>query len=79
MPDMDGFAVTQSIRKMESLTGKHTPVVAMTAHAMEGDRERCLAAGMDDYIAKPIDPEKLGILVNDWLKGNESCPSGKII
>lgn len=63
MPEMDGFEATRRIRSMEAQTGQHLPIVAMTAHAMKGDRERCLSAGMDDYIAKPIDAKKLAALV----------------
>jgi len=59
MPEMDGLAATAAIRKREEVSGDHIPIVAMTAHAMKGDRERCLAAGMDDYVAKPIDVRKL--------------------
>jgi signal transduction histidine kinase/CheY-like chemotaxis protein len=59
MPEMDGFDTTAVIRKQEEPTGKHLPIIAMTAHAMEGDRERCLAAGMDGYIAKPIRAQDL--------------------
>jgi len=60
MPEMDGLQATAAIRKGEMKSGKHIPIVAMTAHAMVGDKERCLEAGMDDYIAKPIRPEQLG-------------------
>jgi len=54
MPDVDGFEATRQIRSCEAETGRHVPIVAMTAHAMKGDRERCLEAGMDEYIPKPI-------------------------
>jgi signal transduction histidine kinase/CheY-like chemotaxis protein len=63
MPEMDGFAATAEIRKLESATGRHTPIVAMTAHAMKGDRERCLAAGMDHYISKPIRSQELFAMI----------------
>ncbi len=59
MPEMDGFDATQAIRKHEKGSGIHIPIVAMTAHAMKGDREKCLAAGMDFYITKPVNPSEL--------------------
>jgi signal transduction histidine kinase/DNA-binding response OmpR family regulator len=57
MPEMGGLEATQLIREKEKSTGEHLPILAMTAHAMQGDRERCIAAGMDGYLAKPIDPK----------------------
>jgi CheY-like chemotaxis protein len=59
MPEMDGIQATAAIRKGEVNSGKHIPIIAMTAHAMAGDKERCLEAGMDEYITKPIRPEQL--------------------
>ena len=59
MPEMDGFEATAAIRSLEAETGGHLPILAMTAHAMRGDRERCLAKGMDGYISKPIHADAL--------------------
>ena len=67
MPEMDGFEATAVIRKRDSEKGQHTPVIAVTAHAMKGDRERCLAAGMDDYITKPVKSDDLKISLNRFL------------
>ena len=68
MPVMDGLTATREIRKWEQGKGVHIPVIAMTANAVEGDREKCLAAGMDDYIAKPIRKEDVVALVEKWKR-----------
>lgn len=68
MPEMDGFEATQAIRTRENSSGKHVPIVAMTAHALVGDRERCLDAGMDAYISKPINEDELKDVLNRILK-----------
>jgi len=69
MPRVDGFTATVAIRKIED-GQKRTPIIAMTAHAMKGDRERCLASGMDDYISKPIDPNSMLNILRRWLPGS---------
>lgn len=74
MPVMDGFEATHAIRRREKESGQHVPIIAMTANAMKGDRERCLAVGMDDYLSKPISRQKLGEVVGKWKLGkSEAC------
>ncbi len=68
MPVMDGYEATRKIRKMEKNGKKHIPIIAMTAHSMPGDMEKCINAGMDDYIAKPFDPETFNTIIDKWLE-----------
>jgi CheY-like chemotaxis protein len=67
MPVMDGFEATRAIRLYESKIDRHTPIIAMTANAMQGDRELCEDAGMDDYLTKPIDQKLLRAALEQWL------------
>ena len=65
MPEMSGLEATMAIREQEQASGGHVPIVAMTAHAMTGDRERCLEAGMDGYVSKPLRPQELFATIDD--------------
>lgn len=73
MPIMDGFATCRAIRALPQ--GGELPVLAITAHSHSGDRERCLAAGMSDYLAKPVKFEELQTLLHDWLLCQPALPS----
>jgi CheY-like chemotaxis protein len=67
MPVTDGLTCTLKIRELQNAQGKRIPIIAVTAHALTGDRERCLAAGMDDYLAKPFTLEQLQEKIQEWL------------
>jgi CheY-like chemotaxis protein len=67
MPEMDGFETTAAIRNKEKSTGAHIPIIAMTAHALKGDQQRCLEAGMDAYLSKPIRTAELFKIIEDQL------------
>ena len=67
MPEMNGYEATRAIRAAEAATGTHTPIIGVTAHALKGDRDKCMEAGMDDYLAKPISPDRLGAKIGTWL------------
>jgi CheY-like chemotaxis protein/HPt (histidine-containing phosphotransfer) domain-containing protein len=74
MPEMDGLEATAAIRRREQAAGGHIPIIAMTAYAMKGDRERCLAAGMDGYIAKPIRPQELIEAIDTFAPAENGPP-----
>jgi PAS domain S-box-containing protein len=76
MPVMDGFEATAAIRSGKTaISNPRIPIIAMTAHAMKGDRERCLAAGMDDYLSKPLDPRAVAVALEKWLDHDQKSPA----
>jgi len=87
MPEMDGLEATRAIREIEKTTHERVPIVAMTAYAMKGDREKCLEAGMDGYVSKPIDIKELSRTIDDLIAKNEAreepilagSPTGSIV
>jgi CheY-like chemotaxis protein/HPt (histidine-containing phosphotransfer) domain-containing protein len=75
MPELDGFAATAEIRRREQASGAHLPIVALTANAIDGDREICIAAGMDDYLAKPFTRGQLATTLARWLPKSAAAPA----
>lgn len=75
MPDMDGYQATAELRRRERDGDGHTPVIAMTAQAMDGDRERCIDAGMDDFISKPMRHQDLADTLRRWIPSHSVARS----
>lgn len=79
MPEMDGYEATRQIRSLSSGVLNHDiPVIAMTANAMLGDRQRCLAAGMNDYVSKPVDAKALAAAIDRWLPPDSTCAASPV-
>lgn len=78
MPNMGGFEATAVIRNREKATGAHVPIIAMTAHALKGDEERCIAAGMDAYISKPIRTSELFATIAKFVRRNEETTEAEV-
>jgi CheY-like chemotaxis protein len=75
MPYLDGYGATAAIRVNEKRINKHTPIIAMTAYAQRGDREKCISEGMDDYIVKPIDINAMNAIIDKWLRNTSDLSS----
>lgn len=78
MPEMNGHEATRAIRAIEAPIGKHTPIIGVTAHAIKGDRDKCLEAGMDDYLSKPVSPDKLEEKVHRWMRQGKKNEEAKV-
>jgi len=77
MPEMNGYEATIEIRKREQGGDRHTPIIGVTAHAVKGDREKCLDAGMDDYLSKPVSPDAFDAKIHKWLKDEKQSSEMK--
>ena len=73
LPVIDGITVSKKIREIEASTSKHTPIIAITANAMIGDKEKCLSAGIDDYLSKPFQPQKLLEMISKYIEGSDNA------